>query len=836
MKKICISIATSFLLANNLSAEERICFGQVPPDTGSNLMAKISVTDGSGYYSSSTKCQNFYSYYSGHVNFERNKCLANVSQLSLDKGYAPLGVFFRGWESTPKAEITKYEWKIKGPIIAGTTPPVLATYEAFNAAYVFEKPGEYEAELTVTDSAGNTSTDVRKVSVWERKGNTYYVDSVIGDDRYNGLSKTIDSKCGLNSSRVGTCAGPWKTATRAFGELSPYKVSKYPDGKYTAEGICLEKGEAEIVRYKQGNFKIFRNSTFVGGEALTDSSGNYLPSVSTETCLKTADKRETTLRPGDQVLFKRSQNFDLETAYNKITSYTATSNDVVYNYERLDQESVISVGHWTKAIGVHFGAYGEGAKPQIKNTGKASSIAINLQGVGMMGLSLSELTFDLSSDIANPFNNNRATLLVGIGNPVNLVFDKIDVNKMDQGIIANSEQGHGLFVFNSKFYDSNVTQFYSQSSHEDVALVGNKYDYSANHLIYSSIDSGLIINNELTRPAFGRTAFRLAGGSFEKPNRFVWITGNQISGWIDPRTYSEYGGAFSDGKRYNYLLVHLGPNTPDSDRVQHDVVFTKNRVADAETMVGIGATENLTIKDNLFVTADYSQAARVILNQSVSRRPLNNINITLNRFIEQSSEAPAGGATTSTISLQNYSGLKCSDQFNNQAINIDNNEFYLPNPLRRLFTFSPIKQGNDLTGNPLPDLTLDQAEKLLAETLSLKNNKIYTSNAQNSLIQIGGDFSAYDPKDLYATDWHSGYNGISSTGSPYRLFNSSSQFFSNLGSNSWGSASTTSANDLMNSSSSINNWTWDEVIKFAEENNQEPSDVASLIADKMTSM
>ena len=108
----------------------------------------------------------------------------------------------------------------------------------------------------------------------------------------------------------------------------------------------------------------------------------------------------------------------------------------------------------------------------------------------------------------------------------------------------------------------------------------------------------------------------------------------------------------------------------------------------------------------------------------------------------------------------------------------------------------------------MPDLTLDQAEKLLAETLSLKNNKIYTSNAQNSLIQIGGDISAYDPKDLYATDWRSGYNGISSTGSPYRLFNSSSQFFSNLGSNSWGSASTISANDLMNSSYSIDNWTW----------------------------
>ena len=591
-----------------------MCFGQVPLDTSSNLMAKISVTDGSGYYSSSTKCQNFYSYYSGHVDFHQSDCLANVSQLSLDKGYAPLGVFFRGWESTPKAEITKYEWKIKGPIAAGTTPPVLATYEAFNAAYVFEKPGEYETELTVTDSAGNTSTDVRKVSVWERKGNIYYVDSVIGDDRYNGLAKTIDSKCDLTSSRVGTCAGPWKTATRAFGELSPYKVSKYPDGKYAAEGICLEKGEAEIVRYKQGNFKTFRNSTFVGGEALTDSAGNYLPSVSTEICLKAADKRETALRPGDQILFKRGQNFDLETAYNKITSYTATSNNVVYNYERLDQEPIVTVGHWTKAIGVHFGAYGEGAKPQIKNTGKASSIAINLQGVGMMGLSLSELTFDLSSDITNPFNNNRATLLVGIGNPVNLVFDKIDVNKMDQGIIANSERGHGLFVFNSKFYDSNVTQFYSQSSHEDVALVGNKYDYSANHLIYSSIDSGLIINNELTKPAFGRTAFRLAGGSFEKPDRFVWISGNKMSGWIDPRTSAE-GHAFADGKRYNYLLVNLGPNTSDSDKVEHDVVFIKNTVADAETMLGIGAAENLTIKDNLFVTADYSQAARVILNQ-----------------------------------------------------------------------------------------------------------------------------------------------------------------------------------------------------------------------------
>lgn len=829
MKKLGISIAISFLLVNDLSAVERMCFGQEPLDTSSDLMAKISVTD-PGYYS---KCKQLYPYFAGHVNFQQSDCLANADQISFDKGYAPLGVFFRGWESTPKAKISEYEWKIRGPIVAGTTPPVLATYEAFNAAYVFEEPGEYEAELTITDSAGNTNTVTKKVSVWERKGKTYYVDSVIGDDRYNGLSNTIDTRCNPETSRVDSCNGPWKTATRAFGELSPFSVSKYSEGKYAADNICLEKGTAEIVRYKQGNFKIFRSSTFVAEEALTDSSGNYLPPISTEICLKTVNKRETKLRPGDQVLFKRGQTFDLETGYNTITSYTATANGVAYNYERLDQQPTVTVAHWTKAIGVNFGAYGDGAKPQIKNTGKTSSTVINLQGVGMMGLSLSDLSFDLASDVANPFNN-RATLLVAPGNPVNLVFNNIDVKKMEQGILANSEQGHGLFVFNSKFFDSNVTQFYSQGSHEDVALVGNKYDYSTNHLIYSSIDSGLIVNNELTRPAFGRTAFRLAGGALNKPNRFVWISGNKMSGWIDPRTSAEYGRAFADGKRYNYLLVDLSPNSPDSDKIEHDVVFTKNEVIDAETMLGIGAAENLTIKNNLFVTADSSQADRVILNQSFSRRPLNNINISSNKFIEQSSEA-SSGIVASVINLQNYSQLKCSDQFNNQAINIDNNVFYLPNPSRRLLKFSPIKQGNDLAGNLLPNLTLDQAEKLFAETLSLENNHIYTSNAQNSLIQIGGDVRAYDPKDLYATDWRSGYNSISATGGSYRLFNSSSQFFSNLGPNIWGSAGQTSPNDLINVSLSLRDWTWDEIIKFAEENGLGPNDVEPLIVSKITS-
>lgn len=796
-EKNLILFATSFLLfASSLWAEERICFGQVPQDNGNELQAIITISESNAY----SKCSRFYQYYKKHVDFPQSECEVNKEQMTQNVGYAPLPVFFRGWESTPKADIAEYAWTIKGPIIANRNPPVVAKYQSFNAAFVFETPGEYEVELTVTSKSGQTSTDVEYVTVWERDGLTYFVDSIAGDDRYDGLSEFSDITCNPEKSQIGSCPGPWKTATRAFGELSPYRITSYPNGKYTANAICKNQRTENIIRYKQGNFKTFRSSAFIASEAKKDKNGNYLPAVPTKVCYATASKKETALRPGDRVLFKRGQNFELETAVNVLTSYQAKNSDgIVYQYERLDFAPIVNLPHWTKAIGVHFGAYGSGDKPLIENVGATSSAAIALQGVGMMGLSMSDLEFDLSSDIENSFNNNRAILLLAPGNPVNLTFTGIDVKEMEQGIIANSTNGQGLFIFNSTFFDSNVTQLFTQTSYQDVAIVNNKYDYSANHLIYSSISSGLIINNELTKPAFGRTALRIYGGNFDKPNRFIWIADNTITGWVDPRDNKKYGRAFADGHRYNYLLVHLGPNTPYSDLATHDLVFTGNKVSNAETLIGIGALENAKFYGNTFTSEDYSFSPRVILNQNVSRRPLKNIHFTSNKFIELSPNAPTS-LVSSVFYLNNYFQVECADQVNNQNLDISGNDFYLMTPYRRIFDFGALKQSSGFSGKTPSDLSLDQGQKLLADILSFKENSVYTKDSKNTLFKIGGDFRAVDPKNPSSIDWTHGYDDVSSTGGDYRLFNQDSDFYNAFGHNIWHSTSSASADDVIGKS------------------------------------
>ncbi|HIJ65276.1 MAG TPA: PKD domain-containing protein, partial [Candidatus Hydrogenedentes bacterium] len=111
------------------------------------------------------------------------------------QNYAPLPVFFEGWQSTPRAEIVEFEWDFGD----GTEP-----FNGFNAAHVYETPGTYVATLTVTNVYGATATDTITIEVLERDGITYYVDAEFGDDANDGMSPG---------------AGAWRTAQHAFNGI-----------------------------------------------------------------------------------------------------------------------------------------------------------------------------------------------------------------------------------------------------------------------------------------------------------------------------------------------------------------------------------------------------------------------------------------------------------------------------------------------------------------------------------------------------------------------------------------------------------------------------------------
>lgn len=115
--------------------------------------------------------------------------------LGLDKGYAPFPVFLEGWRSSPWAHDTLYTWDF-----GDQSPPA----DGFNAAHVYEDPGVYTVTLTVTDSAGATSTATRTIDVLASSGRTFYVDAVEGNDAADGI----------------TPATAWRTADKALAGIA----------------------------------------------------------------------------------------------------------------------------------------------------------------------------------------------------------------------------------------------------------------------------------------------------------------------------------------------------------------------------------------------------------------------------------------------------------------------------------------------------------------------------------------------------------------------------------------------------------------------------------------
>ncbi|MCF6202734.1 MAG: PKD domain-containing protein [Methylococcaceae bacterium] len=854
--QIILGMASMLLVTSANAITERMCFGQVQVDTTSELVAKISVVENDRF--KDKKCTKFFHYYEGKVNFDQASCNANSEQIALDKGYAPFGVFFRGWESTPKTGISKYEWKISGPIKDGGSSPVLAKFTSFNAAYVFEEPGKYTASLTITDEAGNTDTTIKEITVWDNNKD-YYVDSELGDDRYDGLSRVPSKNCSPSNSKIGSCSGPWKTATKAFGEINPFNVSDYPNGKYKADGICKTKDTVRVAPYEFNlghyeyklakiplHYKIFKNSPYLKSEVMKDSNGNLLPPVDADICTSLVAKRQSVLKPGDQVLFKRGQQFDVETGYSTIKAYKDKLGDY---YERLEVSPLLRFNHWSKINGIHFSTFGSGEKPVIKNVGKVSSSLLGIIGVGVMDIAFSDLKFDLETE-NTPFYN-RATLLFSSSDPQNIIFNRVNVENMKEGIIASTIDAKGLFLVDSKFYDSSVVMLYAAHSYKDIAMIRTKLDYSASHLFYSSIDSGLFLDNEFTRPAFGRPAYRLYGGKHSNPNRFVWFENNKFIGWVDPRT-ADGGGVFSNGKRYNSKIVHLGPNGWGEQRLAtHDVVFKNNIVKDGETLMMVGDLENLTISGNQFISHDEYYAHRIILNQKLSSRPLKNITIDNNVFIEKTINQTRG-VKLGIIQLKNYFQTKCSDQFNNEDIKISNNTFYLPTG-RHVFSYYPLKQGKDLQKRELPDLSLDQAEKILEKTVSLINNKVFSAKPYDTLVQVGGDFWAKTLKDgtaekivskldssIGASEY---YEGKTQLGNNFRFYTMDSNLTSDLATTKWKDVKTVSVDNILKGVTRVaskvalndNSWTWNDVQTFGDENGISPDEVGEAMMNSMVS-
>ncbi len=637
--------------------------------SGNTVEIIVASTDHTHFKNPTRKCRYYWPYYAGKIVTAENKairqteCPRYADEINLSKGYAPLGVFFRSRVKRPASDILTYDWEIKNK----TNNKILARFDSFNAANVFEKAGEYEVSLRVNYKDGTKDTDTTQVSVWPRDKKNYYVDALAGDDRFNGLSKQPDRHCEPGNSPIGACNGPWRTATRAFSELAPHDWHKKAAKNYTAASTCKQLESKTMTRYPNGDFSLYRGSTTPYPQALKDKNGRFIKPYVVNICKERTIARKSILGAGDQILFKRGQQFELQTGLATLSRTQQKQNGKVFNYEKLNCTSLLSPRHWQYQPGVLFSAYGEGANPLIQNTGTTSCMLFNLTGVGLMHLAFQDLVFDLEST-AKTSQPKRASFMFSVGHALNLVFNRLSLKKFNQGIQFHN--AHGVFINNSYFNDSGVVHLYSETA-TDVAFINNKFDYSGNHIAYTNMSNALVVGNTFSRQAFGRTALRVSGTDLKHPTHSIWVSDNSFKGWIDPRTRANCKTGrcqFASGKRYNFSLVEFHPNTPAKDRFSERIVFTRNTLKDAENLLRVGGVRDLLVENNIFSTRDKSDTALIKLHSGESRRALKKITIKNNKFIAKAKKATGKHPV---IELSKYA----NNLNNHKLISITDNDF-----------------------------------------------------------------------------------------------------------------------------------------------------------------
>jgi hypothetical protein len=788
--------AITFLLFSQI-IEARTCFLERPAYNDPTLQAVIEVSAGN-YTFTDRKCSFYYPYYA-HEGITSENCAANAASITLDKGYAPFGVMFRGSKSTPRNDIKDYKWEffdtdgttlLKRKLYDGSEAD--AIFHSWNAAWVYDNPGTYTAKLTITRNNDTTATATKTVTVWARDGQNYYVDSAIGDDRYSGESETVAGGCDVETEPYYTCDGPWKTATRAFSEMAPVAItSGIVDGKMTANNMCSTFVTKDFYLYGAGAFSLYRSQANLMKNRVKDVNGKPYPKqTSTEVCSTLKSARTSVLGPGDSVLFKRGQTFDMETGLLTLNSYNSTDDKtgIIYNYENISASHVAKPTHWSPTMGVHYGAYGasEDPKPLIKNTGKYAASVIQFDGAGAFHFAMTDLSFDLDSPYRNILatrmnRGNRAILSGGIGVPINLIYKNLDVRRMEQGIILVGDlytdatktiENHadGLFVFNSNFYDSMVTQLFTANSHQDVAAVDNRLEFAGNHLIYSDISESIIYGNLLSKPAFGRTAYRMSGSEVGNINN--WIGHNLIEGWIDPRTLEKDGREFSDGTSWHFSLINFNPNAQYLDSRAHriyDTVFADNTVTGgAQNLMNIGNVDGLRVINNTFTNADAEMGgARIELSAITASRPTRNVEFSGNTFNETGERS----LSSSIFGLENYKYEPCTDQSDHANIRIVDNIFNLSSNEAKLVKFAELKQYGTTE-----KLSLDAAETKAQSIFTIAGNTLNVPASNYSPLQVGGDSTAGTLAScLSGFDPYCSNN--SALGVPYRFYNSDSTLY-----------------------------------------------------------
>ena len=244
------------------------------------------------------------------------------------------------------------------------------------------------------------------------------------------------------------------------------------------------------------------------------------------------------------------------------------------------------------------------------------------------------------------------------------VYDAYQAIVYNIGVPEGSNEYSGAFVFYCDFNDYATYETLSPNlvlyfHCKRAAMVGNTIDKIGNHICYGSwMDGGYFYNNVMSRPAFGRTALRVAGatGDLERPSRNVWIDNNQFLGWIDPLDSGSTGAHNGGGVRYNTILCNVATQTTINQRITN-VRVQNNLYTNFEMALSISASEDVLIQNNTFTTPDAytgNPLPRVRVGGDFERIPCQRVTFKNNIFQTNELRALGGARNGSIFQLRYY--------------------------------------------------------------------------------------------------------------------------------------------------------------------------------------
>lgn len=426
------------------------------------------------------------------------------------------------------------------------------------------------------------------------------------------------------------------------------------------------------------------------------------------------------LAPHSQILFRRGQEHLIDTCAENLTS-----------------------GHYTGMIGRYFGAYGTGANPVIRASNTSHGCKLfDVWGWDHGHIAFEDLDFDLQSAAGY-----RAGFVTTSGNLVNLIFNRVHVQRVAHGLVVGevldtingktiSYPAEGIYFVQSRIFDSDIYRLTLDPAWErDGVMMGgagekwgiidSTLEKSGNHCLYLYARHVVVDYLKAIKPSFGRTGMR---GRSERPgfSGYYNVTNSEFLGWIDdlPR---QNGG----GKDYNWSMVEFTAAGPDDQIVEH-VFFARNKATNAQTLLRVGNAENIYVCENQFETSDTSSNTMVEFgNQQAGYQNLANKNVRLagNTFAQLTSGRPGDFIFISNMSKNPFPGP--SPIHENFEV------------LRNRFVFQPGYSGqiidmNRSQPNGLPDMTQQQAEDYWKREFLIRENIFQSSSRAEKLIGTGG--------------------------------------------------------------------------------------------------